>query len=138
LTSNLKIDRSTSMPRKATKRDRPAGLGEDGGRLWDAITGEYQLRPDELQLLVDAAREVDLIDRMQAELTSAALVVKGSYGQPAPNPLLTEVRQHRATLGGLLRQLKLPDSPAGLARKAGHVTEQARAAANARWGRNGA
>lgn len=112
----------------------PKGLAAAGRALWRDIAGTYELRPDEVRVLAAACREEDIIDRLQAALDGAPLTTKGSMGQDAPSPLLTELRQHHGTLAGLLKQLKLPDTAAGASRKSAHVSEQARAAARARWG----
>lgn len=108
----------------------PTKLGPAGGKLWRSITGSYELRPDELRVLEDACREADLIDRLEDALSTAELIVHGSQGQPVSNPLVQEVRQHRATFAALLGRLKLPDEEAQASRSA-----SARAAANARWRR---
>jgi hypothetical protein len=112
----------------------PAKLGAAGRRLWREIVGRYELRPDEARLLADACREADIIDRLEEELAGAPLIVKGSMGQLVASPLVSEVRQHRTVLAGLLKSLKLPDTPAEAERRQTEVSEQARAAARARWG----
>ena len=113
---------------------RPANLGEQGAALWEAIVPTYDLRPDERRILIDACREADIIERLEDELATSELMVKGSMGQLVASPLVSEVRQHRATLKTLLAALKIPDSPAGEARKKTVVSEKARAAVRARWG----
>lgn len=112
----------------------PTDLGEAGAALWSSIVPAYELRPDELRMLADACREADLVARLDADLEEASLMVTGSQGQRVINPLIAEVRQHRTVLAGLLRSLKLPDSPAGAKQKAQQVSEAARAAARSRWG----
>lgn len=79
-----------------------------GKRLHDAVTAGYVLDPAELALLHQAARTVDDLARIEAELVSAPLTVEGSMGQPVPNPLMSEARQHRRVLEALLRSLALP------------------------------
>lgn len=111
----------------------PEHLSPQAITLWRSIVNVYDLRPDELRVLEDACREAQLIDRIDDELRMAPLVVRGSMGQPTASPLLTEIRQHRSTLAGLLKRLNLPDevgsdSPA-------ERSVKARAAANARWRR---
>jgi phage terminase small subunit len=90
---------------------------------------------DELRLLEDYCREVDLVDRMEAEVRGAELLVAGSMGQPVIHPLVAELRQHRSTLVRMMSALGLPDDAEGAAAKAAKVSEQARAAAGARWAR---
>ena len=116
------------------KPDRPANLGDLGRELWDSIAPNYELRPDEWRILLDACREADIIQRLEDELADAPLMVSGSMGQLVASPLVSEVRQHRATLKTLLAALKIPDSPGGASRKRAVVSEKARMAARARWG----
>jgi hypothetical protein len=111
----------------------PEKLGAAARRLWREVVERYELRPDEVRMLGDAAREADIIDRLEAELADAPLMVKGSMGQLVASPLVSEVRQHRSVLASLLKSLKLPDAPAEAQRKQTLVSEQARAAARARW-----
>ena len=112
----------------------PSGLGDAGQLLWSEISKKYGLRADEARVLEDAAREADLIAMLDAGMVGAPLLVRGSQGQDVINPLVSELRQHRATLAALLRQLKLPDEAADAAAR----SNSARAAANARWSRRGA
>ncbi|GAA1528538.1 hypothetical protein GCM10009730_42240 [Streptomyces albidochromogenes] len=112
--------------------DAPAGLGDRAAQLWQDINVAQELRTDELRILEDACREVDLIERMHAELQDAPLVVRGSMGQDVANPLVQELRQHRALVARLLGTLKLADDEQeqrdGQAR-----SSQARHAALSRW-----
>ncbi|WP_439377840.1 hypothetical protein [Amycolatopsis lexingtonensis] len=118
----------------------PRGLKAAGRTLWKSISEEWDLRPDELRILGDAAREADIIERLEKGLETAPLTAQGSMGQEVIHPLFAEIRQHRSTLAALLRQLKLtePDEEAG-AGSTGPVkpmtrTESAKKAAQARWG----
>ena len=113
---------------------KPASLGERGGQLWDSIIPAYELRPDELMILVDACREADLIERLNGELATSELTTKGSMGQEVASPFVSEIRQHRTVLAGLLAKLKIPDSPASGARKAAKTSADRSKAARARWG----
>lgn len=114
----------------------PSGLKPGGRKMWNDIVGKWVLRPDELRVLREAAREVDLIDALELALGKDALMIPGSMGQMVVHPIVTELRQHRATLAALLRQLKLPDADGGEAEKENRSTA-ARAAANARWATRG-
>jgi hypothetical protein len=119
-----------------TKPKAPTALDEHGKALWADIVGKYELRADELRVLEAAGCEADLIDAMQAALSDQPLMIEGSQGQKVINPLVSELRQHRATFAGLLRQLKLPDENSTDVGAA--LSAKNRAAANARWARRGA
>lgn len=112
----------------------PLRLGDRALGLWKGITDRYSLRVDELYILESACREIDLIDKMEAEQKTSDLVVFGSQGQPVAAPLIAELRQHRTTFANFMKQLKLPDEDG---RAAEAVSDAARKAANARWGRSG-
>jgi hypothetical protein len=110
----------------------PPNLSEKSGRFWRDVVGQYSLRPDELRILQDACRECDLIDMLRKEMARAPLYMKGSQGQTCVNPVITELRLHRATLAALLKQLKLPDE---MDRVQVPRSVGARAAAQIRWGK---
>jgi hypothetical protein len=117
-----------------TKRRTPPTLGSVGGALWRELMAKYQFRPDEARVLFDACAEADLIDTLQAAQNDQPLTVRGSMGQQVINPLVSELRQHRATLASLLRHLKLPDENNVSGSVPGSLrSTQARAAAQKRW-----
>lgn len=112
----------------------PSGLGDAGKELWSAIVPAYSLRPDELRTLADACAEADIIGDLEAARKVSDLTTTGSMGQEVISPFISELRAHRTVLSGLLKSLKLPDSPAGAAQKRAKTSDQARSAARARWG----
>jgi len=120
----------------AAKPKAPAGLAVGGRRLWSNVAGEFELRPDELRVLEDACREVDLVDRMEIEVAKGPVLVPGSRGQDTAHPLIAEVRAHRLVLARLLRQLNLPDDEAAAHRKTSERSTSARKAALTRWSRD--
>jgi hypothetical protein len=91
------------------------------------------LGPDTVRLLTDACREADLVARLEDAQRDAPLTVRGSQGQEVASPLISEVRQHRAVLAGLLKALKLPQTAGDARRAEQEVSEKNRAAARARW-----
>lgn len=105
----------------------PKGLGSIGKKLWRETTSKYVMRQDELEVLKAACSEADLIDRMEDALKDAPLTVEGSQGQLVAHPLVQELRQHRATMAGLLGRLKLPDE------ESESKTNQHRSAAQSKW-----
>lgn len=112
----------------------PAKLGEKARQYWASIADVYELDAHEWRILEDICREIDLVEAMQDALEGADLTVRGSQGQPVANPIVQEVRQHRAIIKSLMASLKLPDDDG---RQAAATSEKARMAANARWKRTG-
>jgi hypothetical protein len=110
----------------------PADLGVRGAELWRGVLADHELRVDELRVLEDACREVDLIERLEAGLQGEPLVVTGSQGQPVAHPNIQELRQHRALVARLLAGLKLPDEEQE-GRDANWRSQRARRAALTRW-----
>jgi hypothetical protein len=110
----------------------PRNLSGRGRRFYVTVTEKYRLRPDELELLLEACRVLTLVDTLHGECQAAPLLTEGYRGAPRPNPLLLELRQQREVLRGLLRALKLPDPPA--ARGTSTRQRAASHAARARWG----
>lgn len=111
----------------------PRHLGTKAQKFWRDVTGEYTLRADELLVLEDACREIDLIEQLEAAQREETFVAAGYNGQPVAAPLLGEIRAHRALFAQLLRQLKLPDE--GGQSAGGDASANARKAAAARWQR---
>lgn len=125
------MSESTTTRKPAAPRD----LGRAGKKLWrDIVTsGKYELRPDECRILEDACREADLIDEMETARRELPYMVKGSQGQDVINPIISELRQHRATLTSMLAKLKLPDANEDQPGAESPRSTAARTAANARW-----
>lgn len=106
----------------------PVGLKSRGKRMWTAVSGKYELRWDELDILEDICREIDMIDALEKELKGAPLTVRGSQGQEVANPMIGELRQHRATKKSLWAAMKLPEDDQGTS-----SVNQQRDAAQSRW-----
>jgi hypothetical protein len=88
---------------------RPVGLREPGRRLWAAVVGGYMLTPAEIEMLSEACRTVDELDRLtRAVRALPELTTAGSTGQVVAHPLLAEVRAHRRILERLAAALHLP------------------------------
>lgn len=109
----------------------PEGLGKAGRAFWRSVAGVYELSPPELATLGQAARVVEVLTRVDADLVDAdEMTVTGSTGQMRPHPLLAASAEQRRVLDGLLRSLNLP-MPGEVE---GHRrAPAAQAAAQARW-----
>ncbi len=111
---------------------RPRGRGR---RFWRTVLAAYEaMRADEIELLAEACRQLDLADTLRDEATSP--MVEGRV-----HPGLVELRQVRMELRRTLAQLALPDedddgTPRVLPPEVSRFrTVRARKAAHARWDR---
>jgi hypothetical protein len=96
------------------------------------VVGKYMLTPAEVEMLGQAARTADELDRLERAVRALSeLVVSGSTGQPKVHPLLEEVRRHRLLLERLTGALNLPDQDEEVGSRAG--SRHARKAAEGRW-----
>jgi len=86
-----------------------------------------------LRILLDACREADLIDELEAALVGQPRTVKGSQGQSVIHPIISELRQHRSVLSALLRSLDLASLDRGGEDEARGAHEAAISLARARW-----
>lgn len=122
----------------SSKPKPPAALSESGAALWSDVVKTYDLRVDELSVLLGAAKTADRIAMLEKahEELGYPFLTKGSMGQDVIHPLVAELRTQEAAKAALLGRLKLPED--GTAADTGDRSTQARAAANARWSRRGA
>jgi hypothetical protein len=110
----------------------PGDLVDRGVGFWRAVCEDHELRPDELELLAEACRLLDLADRLRAETAGGPLLVDGRT-----HPLLVELRQVREQLRKSLSVLAFPDevADADSPELADFRSWRARKAARARWDR---
>jgi phage terminase small subunit len=107
-------------------------LAAAGKRLWSDVLGAYELTPGEREVLVALCHAVDQLGRLNAEMATAPLMIKGSRGQQVPNPLLAQIRASAKSVESLQRALCLP--PPG--EKVGKFSNPHTASSvNARWSR---
>lgn len=97
------------MSTQSTPR-APTGLGPRGRRFWRGTVGEFDLSGAELEILAEACRTLDDLDRLAEMVAENGATVKGSQGQPVVNPALTESRGQRLALHRLVSALQLPDA----------------------------
>lgn len=101
---------------------KPPNLGHRAEELWDGVLNEVELDSAGLTVLEEAARTLDIIDRLTGALKSknqewlrlgeeAEFLANGAAEiHIVINPLLGEIRQQRMALRTLLAQLKLANS----------------------------
>lgn len=118
------------------KTPPPSGLrrGGPGRRLWGDVLGKYDLRIDGLRLLELACRTADELHVIDLALAKSEPLVPGPRGRLVPNPLLEEVRRHRATYMRALAQLGIEAAEEGTLRDRSTL---GRRLAAERWRRNG-
>jgi hypothetical protein len=110
----------------------PTGLRAPGRRLWVSVAERYVLTAGELEMLGQACRTCDELDRLEKAVRSLPeLTVPGSMGQPKPHPLLAEVRAHRLLLERLTTAVALPDEDEEVGMRPGQ--KHAQRAARGRW-----
>jgi len=117
------------------KPKQPAKLGPAGRALWAQIADRYELRPDEIVLLEQAARTADDAAAIAAALEGEPPMVAGSAGQPVAHPLRRELRETRLQLSQLLGRLDLPEDGASGGWDNLSASQRARKASRARWDR---
>lgn len=115
----------------------PGDLVRDGRgrRFWSAVVADYHQRVDELELLREYCRMLDLADVLRE--ASDPPIVQTRSG-PKVNPALVELRQVRMELRRTGAALGLEDGepdelPEGVSRLR---SQRARRAARARWSKD--
>jgi hypothetical protein len=92
--------------------DPPSGLRASGRKLWDSITGDYDLDEHELTLLREIVRTVDLVDELESEVRQDGAIIQSPQGIKA-HPAAVELRQQRIALARLLAALRMPAGDEG-------------------------
>lgn len=87
--------------------DMPEELEAGGAALWRSVTARFQLEEHEARTLREAARTVDIIDRLHTEAMSLPVVAE-QYGGRV-NPVIGELRQQRLAFARILAALRLPE-----------------------------
>lgn len=97
----------------ARKQSAPTGLGPAGRRLWDEVTGEYEVSADDRVVLTEACEVLDTMAALKQIVKREGHIAESSQGIRT-HPAVVELRQQRLVLARLLRLLGLPadDEPA--------------------------
>jgi hypothetical protein len=110
----------------------PSGLKAPGRKLWLSVIDKYVLTAAEVEMLAQACRTSDELDRLERAVRQLSeLTVRGSTGQPKAHPLLEEVRRHRVLLERLTTALCLPDEDQEVGLRPGQ--RHGRRAIQVRW-----
>ena len=109
----------------------PSDLQADGGELlWRNVTREFVLNSAESALLYRSGRHDRRDRQLKAALNDSMPIVRGSKGQPRPNGLLAELRQHRRLADQLVVALAVPVEGEVVGRRR---SAAARTVAQTRW-----
>jgi hypothetical protein len=108
----------------------PADLTPDGrgATFYEGITGDFDLKADDTELLAEVARMLDLLDALR-EAAKDGPIITDARGNLVVHPAIIEARQVREAVRKSLHALGVPDENGDTAR-----TRSAREAAAARWG----
>ena len=85
----------------------PTTLKAGGKRLWEAITGDFELGQHELSVLLEACRTVDALGALEKIVRDEGVTHQSPQGVRA-HPALVEARQQRVTLAKLVASLRIP------------------------------
>ena len=120
-----------SLPDPSPMAEPPEGLAERGSALWCAVVGSWDLRDDELELLREIVRTVDMTETLAGIVAceGPTVTVKGTT---KTHPSMVELRMQRALLGRMLGQLALPNEDGSVLPSP--LSARGRKAAQTRWG----
>ena len=91
-----------------TSKRPPAHLKKGGRAFWRNLTAENRLDAAEYNTLDMLGRLIDAVDAIDAEMATMGVIVSGSEGQPATNPLLRERRETIKLIDQLTTALAIP------------------------------
>jgi hypothetical protein len=99
----------------------PARLGSRGAALWTAVTESHDLAASELEILTEACRCADRLEKLDAYLTGEDLSWldlesmrrDDSEVRVVVDGALSEARQQQNILKQLIASLRLPDQETG-------------------------
>jgi hypothetical protein len=117
---------STQPPRA------PKSLKARGKILWRDLVLEFEFDAQELDLLLETCRVLDMIDALSGAIEADGMMIEGSQGQSVLHPAVAELRQQQAAFARLVTSLNLQSETDKFKVLTG-ATRSAQAAANARW-----
>lgn len=102
------------MTTKKSEHRPPAHLRPSSKRWWSAIASEYELEPQHLALLDQAAKCLDRIESAREILDRDGVVTQDRFGCAKPHPAMAVELQNKTIFARLVREIGLdvtdPDS----------------------------
>jgi hypothetical protein len=86
----------------------PAGLREDGRRLWRSVLRDFELAEHERSLLEQAYRVADVCVQLQAAVSADGPLAVSRLGEQKAHPALVELRTQQILLARLIVALRVP------------------------------
>jgi hypothetical protein len=86
----------------------PAGAGREGGQLWRAVLGEFELNAAEMAVLRQAVRVADRCEALAAKVAEDGLTTMAAHGAVKVNPVAAELRLCELSLARLLVAMRIP------------------------------
>ena len=99
-----------------------------GATFYRTALKRYEFNQDECEILLEAARQLDLVERLHGIATA-----EGPMLGDRLHPAVIELRQARDLLRKLLSQLAMPDTDAGEESPPSARSRKAQRAAETRW-----
>ena len=109
----------------------PVILRTRGKALWIELQEKFEFDPQDVQLLLETCRTLDVIDSLSQSMDTDGVMIVGSQGQMVLNSAVAELRQQQAAFARLVGHLNLLDVELGQAISA--RSRAAKTAGQARW-----
>jgi hypothetical protein len=109
----------------------PKGLGRRGAKLWRGLVERFEFDLQEVDVLLETCRTLDVIDELTVVLERDGLMTVGSTGQPVVHPAVAERRAQQAAFARLVASLNVEAAEVGAVLSARSTA--ARTAAQRRW-----
>ena len=97
----------------------PDHLGEDGARLWAAVTKGWELEEHDLARLRLACEQLDRASEARHRVLEDGLIVRDRFQQPKPHPAVDIERHATALAIRAIRELGLDAAAVDAARGPG-------------------
>jgi phage terminase small subunit len=94
------------------RKPKPPGYLNKGSRRWfERMTEIWAFGQDEVELLAQAAAQLDRIEQARASIAEQGPLIQNRYGNLVASPAVELERKASETFARLVRQLKLEREP---------------------------